>query len=150
MYLRQRKYRLFRRISQIKPRVFLLFHVLLDSLQRVFANNYFSVNAAVAVALSSFTERNPIGHRTQSDRTADAIRSDGGRNPIGRWTRAVARSHYKQPIRIPQRAEDFNKHIAQYYTYLCTFCSFEHKQTSSRYFVCHFAKTATKSFISKS
>ena len=26
------------------------------------------------------------GRRTQSDRTADAIRSDGGRNPIGRWT----------------------------------------------------------------
>ena len=27
-----------------------------------------------------------IGQRTQSDRMADAIRSDGGRNPIGRRT----------------------------------------------------------------
>ena len=30
--------------------------------------------------------RNPIGRRTESDWTADAIRSDGGRNPIGRRT----------------------------------------------------------------
>ncbi len=30
--------------------------------------------------------RNPIGRRTQSNRTADAIRSDGERNPIGRRT----------------------------------------------------------------
>lgn len=36
--------------------------------------------------VSSCTERNPIGRRTQSNRTADAIRSDGGRNPIGRRT----------------------------------------------------------------
>ena len=33
-------------------------------------------------AESSCTERNPIGRRTQSDWTADAIRSDGGRNPM--------------------------------------------------------------------
>ena len=31
-------------------------------------------------------ERNPIGRRTQSDRTADGIRLDGGRNLIGRRT----------------------------------------------------------------
>ena len=31
-------------------------------------------------AESSCTERNPIGRRTQSDRTPNAIRSDGGRN----------------------------------------------------------------------
>ena len=30
--------------------------------------------------------RNPIGRRTESDRTADGIRLDGGRNPIGRRT----------------------------------------------------------------
>ena len=30
--------------------------------------------------------RNPIGRRTESDRTADGIRSGGGRNPIGRRT----------------------------------------------------------------
>ena len=41
-------------------------------------------------AESSCTERNPIGHRTQPDRTADAIRLDGGRNPIGRRTQSVA------------------------------------------------------------
>ena len=30
--------------------------------------------------------RNPIGLRTESDRTADGIQSDGGRKPIGRRT----------------------------------------------------------------
>ena len=30
--------------------------------------------------------RNPIGWRTESDRTANGIRSDGGRNLIGRRT----------------------------------------------------------------
>ena len=39
-----------------------------------------------ADAIRSGGERNPIGRRTQSDRTANAIRSDGGRNPIGRRT----------------------------------------------------------------
>ena len=34
--------------------------------------------------------RNPIGWRTESNRTADAIRLDGGRKPIGRRTRTVA------------------------------------------------------------
>ena len=34
----------------------------------------------------SATERNLIGRRTESDRTADGIRSDGERNPIGRRT----------------------------------------------------------------
>ena len=29
-----------------------------------------------------------VGQRTQSDRTADAIRLDGGRNPIGRRTQS--------------------------------------------------------------
>ena len=36
--------------------------------------------------LSSCSERNPIGRRTETDRTADGIRSDGGRKPIGRRT----------------------------------------------------------------
>ena len=36
--------------------------------------------------LSSCSERKPIGRRTESDWTADGIRSDGGRNPIGRRT----------------------------------------------------------------
>ena len=35
---------------------------------------------------SSDGERNPIGRRTESDRTADGIRSGGGRNLIGRRT----------------------------------------------------------------
>ena len=34
----------------------------------------------------SATERNLIGRRTQSDRTANGIRSGGERNPIGRRT----------------------------------------------------------------
>ena len=41
-----------------------------------------------AHAESSDTERNLIGHRTQSDRTPNAIRSDGGRNLIGRRTQS--------------------------------------------------------------
>ena len=41
-------------------------------------------------AESSCTERNPIGRRTQSDRTADAIQSDSVRNPIGLRTQSVA------------------------------------------------------------
>ena len=39
--------------------------------------------------MSSCTERKPIRHRTQSDWTPNAIRSDGGRNPIGRRTQTV-------------------------------------------------------------
>ena len=39
--------------------------------------------------VSSCTERNPIGRRTQSNRTANAIRSDGERNPIGRRTQSA-------------------------------------------------------------
>lgn len=31
--------------------------------------------------VSSCTERNPIGRRTQSNQVANAIRSDGERNP---------------------------------------------------------------------
>ena len=36
--------------------------------------------------LSSCSERNPIGRRTEPNRTADGNRSDGGRKPIGRRT----------------------------------------------------------------
>ncbi len=36
--------------------------------------------------MSSCTVRERIGWRTQSDWTADGIRSDGGQNPIGRRT----------------------------------------------------------------
>ena len=36
--------------------------------------------------MSSDSERNLIGRRTESDWTADGIRSDGGRNLIGRRT----------------------------------------------------------------
>ena len=44
-----------------------------------------SCNLKVQV-VSSCTERNPIRRRTQSNQTADAIRSDGERNPIRRRT----------------------------------------------------------------
>ena len=37
----------------------------------------------LSMLLSSCSERNPIGRRTETDQTADAIRSDGGRKPIG-------------------------------------------------------------------
>ena len=33
--------------------------------------------------------RNPIGRRTETDRTADGNRSDGGRKPIGRRTETI-------------------------------------------------------------
>ena len=39
--------------------------------------------------MSSCTERNPIRQRTETDWTANGIRSDGGRNPIGRRTQTV-------------------------------------------------------------
>ena len=39
--------------------------------------------------MSSCTERNPIRQRTETDWTANGIRSDGGRNPIGRRTHTV-------------------------------------------------------------
>ena len=39
-------------------------------------------------AESSCTERNPIGHRTQPDRTPNATRSDTERNPIGHRTQS--------------------------------------------------------------
>ena len=39
--------------------------------------------------MSSCTERERIGWRTQSDQTADAIQSDSGRKPIGRRTQTV-------------------------------------------------------------
>ena len=37
-------------------------------------------------AIRSDGGRNPIGRRTETDRTADGNRSDGGRKPIGRRT----------------------------------------------------------------
>ena len=40
----------------------------------------------MANATRSDGERNPIGRRTESDRTADATRSGGERNLIGRRT----------------------------------------------------------------
>ena len=43
-----------------------------------------------ADGIRSDGERKPIGRRTETDRTADGIRSDGGRNLIGRRTRTVA------------------------------------------------------------
>ena len=39
--------------------------------------------------MSSCTERNTIRQRTETDWTANGIRSDGGRNPIGRRTQTV-------------------------------------------------------------
>ena len=39
--------------------------------------------------VSSCTERNPIRWRTQSNRTANAIRSGGERNPIRRRTQSA-------------------------------------------------------------
>ena len=38
-------------------------------------------------------ERNPIGRRTESDRTANGIRSDGERNLIGRRTESDRTAH---------------------------------------------------------
>ena len=43
------------------------------------------------VILSSYTERNPIGHRTRSDRAANAIRLDTERDPIGHRTPPVVK-----------------------------------------------------------
>ena len=43
-----------------------------------------NINRRAADAIRSGGGRNPIGRRTESDRTADGIRTDGGRNLIGR------------------------------------------------------------------
>ena len=43
-----------------------------------------------ANGIRSDGERKPIGRRTESDRMANANRLDGGREPIGRRTRTVA------------------------------------------------------------
>ena len=45
-----------------------------------------SKSHCVADAIQSDGERNPIGRRTESDRVADGIQSGGGRNLIGRRT----------------------------------------------------------------
>ena len=45
-----------------------------------------NIKRRAAFAIRSGGGRNPIGRRTQSDRAAFAIRSDGGRNPIGQRT----------------------------------------------------------------
>ena len=37
-----------------------------------------------------------VGRRTESDRAADGIRSDGGRNPIGRRTEQERVSNYQK------------------------------------------------------
>ena len=42
-----------------------------------------------ANGIRSDGERKPIGRRTETDWTADGNRSDGGRNPIGRRTEPV-------------------------------------------------------------
>ena len=49
-----------------------------------------------ANATQSGGERNPIGRRTESDRTADGIRLDGGRNLIGRRTQSVTKKRVCQ------------------------------------------------------
>ena len=45
-----------------------------------------NINRRAADAIRSGGGRNLIGRRTESDRAADGIRSGGGRNPIGRRT----------------------------------------------------------------
>ena len=45
-----------------------------------------------ANGIRSGGERNLIGWRTESDRVADGIRSGGGRNPIGWRTRTVEKT----------------------------------------------------------
>ena len=55
---------------------------------------------------SSDTERNLIGHRTQSDRTPNAIRSDTERNPIRRRTQTATifyTSHLSASPLLPKK-----------------------------------------------
>ena len=42
----------------------------------------------IVMGVSSDSGRNPIGQRTESDRTANGIQSGGGRNPTGRRTQS--------------------------------------------------------------
>ena len=50
--------------------------------------NYYQVFDFLFLLFASSPERNPIGRRTQSDRTVDGIQSGGGRNLIGRRTQS--------------------------------------------------------------
>ena len=57
-------------------------------------------------------ERNPIGRRTESDRTADGIRSGGGRNPPG--GAAVSAAPTKQAERVfPQNTQNTQNLLAK-------------------------------------
>ena len=64
---------------------------------------------------SSDGERNPIGRRTESDWTADGIRSGGGRNPIGRRTRYGAQRK-KKGLRL-RRILNYFCNFAELYIY---------------------------------
>ena len=55
--------------------------------------------------------RNPIGRRTQSNRTADAIQSGGGRNLIGRRT-----EHDDFSCAFTERKRSCNPHLPNTYT----------------------------------
>ena len=65
----------------------------------------------IVMGVSSDSGRNPIGQRTESDRTANGIQSGGGRNPTGRRTESdrVANGNRlgggRKPIgwRVPSR-----------------------------------------------
>ena len=56
--------------------------------------------------------RNPIGRRTESDRTANGIRSDGERNPAG--GAAVSAAPTKQAERVfPQNTQNTQNRLAE-------------------------------------
>ena len=68
--------------------------------------------------IRSYTERYLIGRRTQSDRTADAIRLDGERNLIGRrtqsdWTADAIQSNILIIYRV--KIVFVTKHNLQFY-----------------------------------
>ena len=64
---------------------------------------------------SSDGGRNLIGRRTESDRTADGIRSGGGRNPIGRRTLPDAKRK-KKGLRL-RRILNYFCNFAELYIY---------------------------------
>ena len=88
--------------------------------------------------------QNSSYRRTQSDRTANAIRSDGGRE---RWHVPTTSNRYaytKEPKTSTNTLHDT----------IPIYIHFAHlginQLTSCRYFACHFVRKAAKPFIPKS
>ena len=78
----------------------------------IFAVYFLTPSRRTADGIRSDGGRNPIGRRTESDRTADGNRSDGGRNPSG--GAAVSAAPTEQTERVfPQNTRNTQNRLAE-------------------------------------